>query len=335
MKRRSMFWAIVVVLMVFSFYTFGFVEAAPTKVLKLAHVNTTTQPIHLTCVKLAELVAERTNNRVQINVYPASQLGSNPEIFQGVKFGTIEMGVIPPPGLSDIVPGYAIFDAGYVFRDLSHFQKVVNGPIGESLTAELVKKGGIRVLGIEYLGTRHLTTSKKPIYKPEDLAGLKIRAVEFPIYVAVVNAMGGSATTVAFQELFGALQSGIVDGQENPIPSIWAAKMYEVQKYLMLTGHIMAGLTIAINERTYQGLSSEDRQILQQATKEAIAYGEELLVKSEKELLVDLKSKGMVVIGPEQGLDVDAFRKRVITNVLPQFESKWGKGLYEKIQNVK
>lgn len=309
--------------------------AANTKTIKLAHVNNTTQPIHLTCVKLAELVAKETNNRIQIKVFPASQLGSNPEIFQGVKMGTIEMGVIPPPGLADIVPGYAIFDAGYIFRDVDHFKKVANSAVAKDLNKELISKGGIRVLGFELLGTRHLTTSKKPVYKPEDLAGLKIRSVEFPIYVAVVNGMGGTATPVAFQELFGALQSGIVDGQENPIPSIWSAKLYEVQKYLMLTGHIMAGLTISINERVYQGLSAKDRAILDKATKQAIDYGENLLLKDEQNLLDELRKKGMVVIGPKEGLQVEAFRKRVINSVLPKFEQNWGKGLYEKIQNVK
>lgn len=309
--------------------------AANTKTIKLAHVNNPTQPIHLTCVKLAELVAKETNNRIQIKVFPASQLGSNPEIFQGVKMGTIEMGVVPPPGLADIVPGYAIFDAGYIFRDVQHFKNVSESAIANDLNKDMISKGGIRVLGFELLGTRHLTTSKKPIYKPEDLNGLKIRSVEFPIYVAVANGMGGTATPVAFQELFGALQSGIVDGQENPIPSIWSSKLYEVQKYLMLTGHIMAGLTISINERVYQGLSAKDRAIIEKATKQAIEYGEEILLKEEQNQLNELQKKGMVVIGPKEGLQVEAFRKRVINSVLPNFEQKWGKGLYEKIQEVK
>ena len=335
MLKKNIWIAVLVLLVVVLFGLNSGLTASKPKVLKLAHVNNTTQPIHLTCEKLAELVAERTNNRIQINVFPAGQLGSNAEIFQGVKFGTIEMGVIPPPGLSDIAPGYAIFDAGYVFRDVEHFKKVVDGPIGRELAADLIKKGGIRVLGVEYLGTRHLTTKNKLVKRPEDLAGMKIRAVEFPIYVAVINAMGGTATPVAFQELFGALQSGIVDGQENPTPSIWSAKMYEVQKYLMLTGHIMAGLTLSINERVYQGLSKEDRGILEQATTEAIAYGEKLLLAEEQELLQSLKEKGMIVVGPEEGLQVERFKQKVIEQVLPKFESKWGKGLYERIQEVK
>lgn len=334
MQKKSLWRIILVTLLVISCLNLGLAASKP-RVLKLAHVNNPTQPIHLTCEKLAELVAERTNNRIQINVFPAGQLGSNPEIFQGVKFGTIEMGVIPPAGLADLTPGYEIYDAGYVFRDFDHFKKVVDGSIGAELAADLIKKGGIRVLGVELLGTRHLTTKNKAIKRPEDLAGMKIRAVEFPIYVAVINAMGGNATPVAFQELFGALQSGIVDGQENPIPSIWSAKLYEVQNYLMLTGHIMAGLTISINERTYKSLSQADQEILAQATKDAIAYGETLLLAEEEEQLKSLQAQGMKVIGPEQGLQLEAFKQRVVDQVLPKFENVWGKGLYERIQEVK
>lgn len=307
---------------------------AQTKVLKLAHVNTITQPIHLTCIKLAELVKERTENRVQINVFPAGQLGSNPEIFQGVQFGTIDMGVIPPPALADIVPEYAIFDAGYIFRDVEHYKKVVNGPIAQELEDKLVKNGEIRVLGTELLGVRHLTTTNKPVYSPEDLKGMKIRAVEFPVYLETIKGMGATPTAVSFSELFGALQQGIVDGQENPIPSIWSAKLHVVQKYLMLTGHIISGLTIAINEGVYQGLSEEDQRILKESTIEAIAYGEEILNRQEAELLDELRKEGMTVIDVEQGLKIDEFRERTRSHILSVYSEKWGEDLYDRIQSV-
>lgn len=308
---------------------------ADAATLKMGVQNNPGHPITVAAEHFAEQVKKKTNGEVDIKVYPSSQLGRMNELWTGVKIGSIEIvgSVVPATG-ADLVPGLSIYDAPYTFLSVEHFRKVSRGPIGQELGRELVEKAGVRILYYQYFGTRHLTTSNKPIRKPDDLKGMKIRAVTIPILMATVEGMGATPTPIEFAEVYQALRSGIVDGQENPTTSIYSAKFQDVQKYLMMTGHVFGIICTMVNERVFQSLSPKARQALEEAAMEAADLGDSLTVKQETELLGDLKKAGMTVIGPEQGLDVEAFRTKVQGFVFPKFESKWGKARMDQVQSL-
>ena len=305
-------------------------------VLKFAHNNIPGHPTHEAAVRFAELVQSRTSGEVQVRVFPSSQLGRMNETWTGVKIGTIEIGGGTPLGtIADLLPELSLFDAPYMFSDIEHFRRVSRGPIGRELGKRLVEKAGIRILYYQYFGLRHLTTSNTPVRRPDDLRGLKIRAVPTPILMATVEGMGARPSPMDFAELYQGLRSGIVDGQDNPVTSIHSAKFHEVQKYLVLTGHIHAVSAAVVNERVYQALSPAARTAIEQASIDAANLGDDLALKQEVELLGELRKAGMTVIGPEQGLDLEAFRTRVRGHVYPKFEAQWTRTLMEQVQALR
>jgi tripartite ATP-independent transporter DctP family solute receptor len=230
-----------------------------------------------------------------------------------------------------VVPELSLFDAPYMFRDLEHFRRVAGGPIGQELGRKLVEKGGVRILYFQYFGVRQLTTNT-PVRKPEDMRGLKIRAVPTPILMATLEGLGARPTPMDFAEVYQSLRSGIVDGQDNPVASIYTSKFYEVQKYLVLTRHVHAVAAAVINEKVYQALSPTARAAVDQGAIEAPAHGNALALRQEAEMLAELRKAGMTVIGPEQGLDIDAFRARVREYVYPKFEAQWTKSLMDLVE---
>lgn len=310
-------------------------SAEATVTLRFAHNNNPGHPIHEAAVRFAEVVNARSNGEVQVTVFPSSQLGRMNETWTGVKVGAIAIGGGTPLGtLADVVPELSLFDAPYMFRDLEHFRRVSSGPIGQGLGRKLVEKGGVRILYFQYFGVRHLTTTNTPVRKPEDMKGLKIRAVPTPILMATLEGLGARPTPMDFAEVYQSLRSGIVDGQDNPVASIYTAKFYEVQKYLVLTGHIHAVAAAVINEKVYQALSPVGRAAVEQGAIEAPAHGNALALRQESEMLAELRKAGMTVIGPEQGLDIEAFRARVREYVYPRFAAQWTKSLMEEVETA-
>ena len=301
--------------------------------LKFAHNNNPGHPIHEAAVRFAEVVNRRSNGEVQVAIFPSSQLGRMNETWTGVKLGAIEIGGGTPLGtLADLVPELSLYDAPYMFRSLDHFRKVAEGPIGQGLGRKLVEKAGVRILYLQYFGLRHLTTTSTPVLKPDDVRGLKIRSVPTPILMATLEGLGARPTPMDFAEVYQSLRSGIVDGQDNAVASIHTSRYYEVQKYLMLTGHVHAFAAAVINERVYQSLSPAGRAAVDQACVEAPAHGNAVAIRQEVELMGELRKLGMTVIGPEQGLDLAAFRARVRDHVYPKFEAQWTRALLDQVQ---
>jgi TRAP-type transport system periplasmic protein len=308
-------------------------SAHPAVTLKFAHNNNPGHPIHEAAVRFAEVVNSRSQGEVHVTIFPSSQLGRMNETWTGVKLGAIEIGGGTPLGtLADLVPEISVFDAPYMFSDLEHFRRVATGPIGQALGRKLVEGGGVRILYYQYFGVRHLTTSNTLVRRPEDMKGLKIRSVPTPILMATREGLGGRPTPLDFAEVYQSLRSGIVDGQDNAIPTIFTSKYFEVQKYLILTGHIHAVAAAVINEKVYQSLSPMARAAVDQGAIEAPAHGNALALRQESEMLAELRKVGMTMIGPEQGLDLDAFRARVREYVYPRFEGQWTRALIDQIQ---
>jgi len=330
MSRRSLF--VVYLAMSVAILAWG----APTRagqpiVIKLGNVQATGDIVQIGLKKFADLVGERTSGQIQVQIFPASQLGTEQELLEGVQLGTIHMFEGSTGAVGRFLPDLEAFAAPYIWRDPDHMLKVVRGPIGQGLAERLVKAKGMRVLDFGWLfGNRYLTTKSKAIYKPEDLKGMKIRVQPTAIYLETIKAMGANPTTMDFKEVYLGLQSGVIDGQENPPFVIYNNKLFEVQKFVMLTAHITQNQAIVVNEAFYQSLPPEFRKILTDAAYEAGNYQSDLILKSEQEYLDKLKGQGMTIVQP----DVAAFREAT-KDVWKKVSEKWEPGLYEKIQAVK
>ena len=313
----------------FCFLVASAASAGEAMVMKWGIVLQPEHPFVLGMKKTAETVAQKTNNRIQIQVFPSAQLGTGKDMIEAVVFGSQAMATEGAAMFSQWSPRLSIMEAPYIFRDVDHMYKVMKGPIGQEMQDELVTKRGLRSLGVLYYGVRQLTANK-PVTKPEDVKGMKLRVPEVPLYLEMARAWGANPTPMAFAELYLALKQGTVDAQENPIPTINSGKFYEVQKYLVLTGHIMVPQFHAISDKLWKSLSTADQKILQDAVDEGITFSNEMLIKQEQSLVDEFKKKGMQVITP----DVEAFRKASMA-AIPKLEEKWGKGLYEKIAAVR
>jgi tripartite ATP-independent transporter DctP family solute receptor len=315
------------------FFSMAFsVNAATT--IKLAHVNAVTHAIHLSAEKFKALVEERSGGAIKVEVYPGSQLGNEKEIAEGVKMGTVDMVHISSGGLATFLPEMGVFDAAYIFRDKAHQTSVLRGAIGTEFKEKLVAKAGIRILQYYYQGERNVTTSKKAVYEPADIKGLKIRTPDVKSYVETVRAMGATPTPIAFNELFTALQLNLVDGQENPLPTILASKFYEVQKYVTLTRHMAAPGVLAMNEKLFQKFTADQKALILKAADDAMDYHNELITKQQDDAIAELKRLGMTVIVPTDAA-MNEWRT-MAKNTLPKlFEDVWGAGMYDRIVNTK
>lgn len=311
------------------------IEAAPkTVTLKLAHVNAVTHVIQMSAEKFRQLVEERSAGQIRVQIFPASQLGNEKELAEGVKMGTVDIVSISSGGLAQFLPEMYVLDAAYIFRDRDHQRKVLRGEIGKEFRDKLIANAGIRILQYYYQGERHLTTKSRPVYGPADMKGLKIRAPDIKSYVENIRAMGAVPTPVAFNELFTALQLNMVNGQENPTTTILAMKFYEVQKYLTLTKHMSAPGVFAINEKVFQKFTPDQQALIQKAADEAMDYHEEVVSKQQEEALDQLKKLGMTIIVPSDEA-MNEWRKMAAETLPKQFEGIWSRTLYERIVNTR
>jgi tripartite ATP-independent transporter DctP family solute receptor len=298
--------------------------------LRAANIHGPSQPYTLALKRWAEQVDKATGGEVKISVFDSGSVVSNQQdAYSQVKLGTIDATVAIV--VKDDVPALQIAAFPYAFRDYPSWRAFMDGPDIQRLTEEFRTRTGIRILGVQYLGARHFTANR-PVKKPEDLQGLKIRAVELPIFLETIRGLGALATPVALQEVLGGLKTGIIDGQENPIPTIHQLKFYEAQNHIMLTGHLLGGDFWMINDKKFQSLPPAQQEQVAKLARESILWGDELLRRQEGELLEDLKKRGMTVIGPEQGLDVQAFVEKIRTNVWPKLAPEVGADVLAKLR---
>ena len=285
--------------------------------------------------KVAELVKQRTSGRVEIQVFANSQLGGVGEMVDGVKAGAIAIGHHDFASLARVAPTTAVFNTPFLYRDAGHSLRATDSRTSEGLKAvnqELLQKGGMRIVGSFFQGTRHLTPKEK-VLSPDDMKGKKYRGVPVKLWSSMLTGMGAVATPVEVSELATALATGLVVGQENPLPNIFNLKLYEVQKYVMLTGHMQSVLAVFVNERIWQGIPAADRKIIEdtmyEVGQQTLKWDEDSFDRYRK----DLEAKGMTFVGEKDGLQLDAFRKAVLAQVAKDFP-EWN-ALIPQIQAVK
>lgn len=302
---------------------------AQTK-LKWAHVYETSEPFHTQSVWAAEEIKKRTNGKFEITVYPASSLGKETDINQGLQLGTVDMII---SGLSFAARSYPPIGVGYypyTFTGGDHLIRWSKSPAFRELADAYEKKsGGVHITAMTYYGTRQ-TTSNKPIPDCPSMHGLKIRVPDVPAYMAMPKACGANPTPIAFAEVYLALQNGTVDAQENPLPTIDAKKFYEVQKYIILTGHIVDAVATQIAPHVWNKLSDEEKKIFTEVTLEAATRGTAEVQKREGELVEAFKKRGLKVTE----IDRSEFQKAVLEKV-PMESMGYNKKDWDKIQALK
>jgi tripartite ATP-independent transporter DctP family solute receptor len=328
MKKRQLVQAL-------SAAVLGFSVQLPTQAqtpikLKWAHVYENTEAYHKQALWAAEEIRKRTASRVQIEVFPSSQLGKETDINQGLTLGTVDIIYTGMAFAGRTLPALSLSSAPFVFRDNAHWQSFRTSPLWRDLANQYeAKSGGHQIVGYTYYGMRHMT-SNKPIAKPEDMKGLKLRVPDAPIFMMFPKAVGANPTPIAFAEVYLALQNGTVDAQENPLPTIDAKKFYEVQKYVTLTGHITESLVTIISSSAWQRLSADDRKSVEAVLWDASTRASNEILDSENKLAEEFVKRGRTVNKVDRAPFAAAVRPAMTAPDTP-----WSKDLFEKIQALK
>lgn len=270
------------------------IAAAQDKVIKFANQNAAGHPIVQGMEKFAEIVAAKSGGKIKVNVFPGGQLGSDQANVSALQGGTLEMASMNSGIFASQVKEFAVFDLPFMFANSKEADAVVDGPFGHKLHAKLEEKGLVG-LGYYELGFRNITNSKRPITKVEDIEGLKLRVIPNPINVDWVKALGANPTPLPFPEVYAALEQKAIDGQENPVATIWGAKLHEVQKYMTLTNHQYNPQSVVISKKFWDTLSADEKKIIGDAVAESSKFQRTQARASVASTLDNLKKAGMTV----------------------------------------
>lgn len=277
---------------------------------------------------LAESVEQATNGKFKFRQFPSTALGGEREVVEGLQLGTVEATIVSTGALSNFVPAVGVTDIPFLFRDLDHARRVLDGPVGEDILAQFEPRGLVALAWGEQ-GFRHITNSKHPINEPADLAGLKLRTMENPIHIAAFETLGGAPTPMAWPDVIGALQQRTIDGQENPLSVIVSAKLNEVQKYLTLTGHVYSPAILLVSKSFYDNLSDADKAAFEAGATKAVEAMRAYVSEVEQSGVATLKDRGMQIneLSAEQR---ERFREK-LAPAYQRYSDQFGKDLIEKI----
>lgn len=249
-----------------------------------------------TMVRFEEMLEERTDGRVDVQLFPAAQLGGQRDLIEQVKLGTIDMTFGNPPYFSNLVPEFAVMDLPYMFDNYEHIERVVDGDIGDSLNQMLIDQEGLRILGWYHIGFRHMMTRETRIESLEDFLGVKFRSPEAFAFVEMFKALGAVPTPLPWPEVYTAMRTHIVDGMETTPEGFTSSKVYEVGKYVTLSNHINTVESPTINEVFYQELPDDIRAILNEVIAELVAWQRGAQIAKNEAALEELKAYGVELI---------------------------------------
>ena len=297
--------------------------------LKWAHVYETSEPYHKWSVWAAEEIKKRSNGKFDISVYPASSLGKETDINQGLQLGTVDMIISGPSFAARSYPRLGIAYYPFIFRDADHLIAYSKSPVFKEMVDGFRDKTGIQITAYTYYGARQ-TTSNRPFTDCAGMKGLKIRVPDVPSYMATPKSCGANPTPIAFAEVYLALQNGTVEAQENPLTTIEAKKFYEVQKAIMMTGHIVDGLTTQIAPHVWSKLTDQEKAMFTEVTLQAAANATNDIKKRESELVDEFKKKGLQIVT----VDRKSFSDAVLKNA-PLESMGFTKADYDRIVAIK
>jgi tripartite ATP-independent transporter DctP family solute receptor len=281
--------------------------------LKVGHLANEENMRHKASLKFAEEVAALTDGRVEVQVFPNESLGKEMDLINGMQLGTADM-TITGESLQNWAPMAALLAVPYAYGSLEEMDEVAGGEIGEQIEAQIIEKAQVRTIAYFARGPRNLT-SNRPIKTPDDLAGLKMRVPNVPLFVDTWSALGAQPTPMAFSEVFTSLQNGTIEAQENPLALIKSASFAEVQDYVNLTEHVRSWIYLAISEQSFSRLSAEDQAAVLEAAQRAQAYERELFLADEQQLVADLEAAGMEFVEVDSAAFAAKAKDAVLGNV--------------------
>ena len=315
-RRIGGHWAGVVVILV-SIFFLSFPASAKTVI----RVGTTYEPGSIE-VRVAEKFKEllpKADPDFEVQLFVGGSMGSEEEVTESVKVGGIEAQVGGGIPIKMYAPQYMFFDTPYCIRDWDHYKRVFNSPLGKKMQEIVEQKGNATHLGIYYRGMRQLMHASKPIQKPEDMKGVKFRIPMIPAWVAVWKETGALPVPVPFSEVFMALQTGVADACEMDLPSFFGHRLYEVQKYLMITNHMVQAGRFTMNLKFISGLPKAKADLVRKTAAEACQHGVDYMMQNEQKFVQDLVAKGMTKVQP----DAAAFRAKVKPAIDNLFKNEW------------
>jgi C4-dicarboxylate-binding protein DctP len=296
------------------------------KVLKYAHFQPAKddQPKHVAALAFKEHVEKATNGSIKIEIYPAGQFGKDQQTMEGLKLGTLELAVAHDGAIATVYKPIGVLGIPFLYENHEHAWRVYDSKWKDEISADMIKKTGIRMLGVADNGVRHFTNSQKPIHVPADMKGMKIRIQPSPVFKTLVESLGASASAIPWAELPTALQQKVVDGQENGVTNILAASLYQSQKYATLDGHVWSIHAYLINERFYQGLTPTEKKAVDEGAQKAVAIHRKMTSDQDKNAKQILEKVGMQVYVPTAA-QVAEFRKLAQPPVKQWAEKEIGK----------
>lgn len=302
------------------------------KTLKYAHFQPAKddQPKHAAALAFKDHVEKATNGSIKVEIYPAGQFGKDQPTMEGVKLGTLEMAVAHDGAISTVYKPIGVLGIPFTFENHEHAWRVYDSDWLTEFSSDMISKQGIRLLGLADNGVRHFTNSARPIKSPADMKGLKIRIQPSPVYQALVESLGASASAIPWAELPTALQQKVVDGQENGVTNILAASLYQHQKFITLDGHVWSVHGYVINERFYQSLSAAERKAVDEGTRKAIQIHRKMTSEQDKNAKAILEKVGMQVttLSPAE---IGEFRKLAQPPVRAWAEKEIGKNYVDNL----
>lgn len=287
--------------------------SAQDMTLKLGHLANEDNSWHMASVKFGEELAELTDGRIVVEVFPNESLGKEIDLINGMQLGTVDM-TITGESLQNWAPKAALLAVPYAFKTIDDMDAFASGPVGDEITQQIIEKVQIRPIAYFARGARDLT-SNRPITSPADLDGLKMRVPNVPLFVDVWKALGANPGPMAFSEVFTSLQNGTIEAQENPLALIRSASFYEVQSHVNLTDHVRSWIYLTIAESTWAKLSDEDKAAVMEAAARAQAYERELFEKSLADDRAFLEEKGMTFVEVDAAAFQSAAKDAVLANV--------------------
>ena len=299
--------------------------------IKIAHVSQEGVPIDVASKKLGDMLNEKTGGRITVNVFPASALGNNTELLEQLQMGTLEMAISSVAFLGAFTETTKLLDLPYLFQSNEAAEEVLDGDVGQTIFENLQPAG---FEGMAWLATgwRHVTANKE-IHKPEDMKGLKIRVMENQMHIDHFNALGASAVPMAFSELYTALQNGTMDAQENPFANIDGNRLYEVQKYIIKTGHIYDTSPLLASKTWWDSLSESDQKLIRECVNEMVTYERELSASNEAELEEKIGNNGTNVVITLTDEERQAF-KDAAQPVYDKYGSEIGEDLISQVNEI-
>jgi tripartite ATP-independent transporter DctP family solute receptor len=299
--------------------------------LKWAHVYEITEPFHTEALWAASEIKKRTKGKYDIEVYPLSQLGNENQINEGLGLGTIDMIYTGVNFAAATYKPLGITGAPFILRDFDHWKAYRDSKLFQDLARGYEDKTRHKIVALTYYGLRQLTANK-PIMKPEDMRGMKLRVPAAPLFLMFTKSVGATAAPIAFADVYLALQQGTVDGEENPMPTIMAKKFYEVQSHIILTGHIMESMLTVVGNHVWIKLTPDERKIFAEVLKEAAARATDAIAASERVLGEEFKALGKTVVVPDR----EAFRQVAIPlHNDPSVGAGWTRAQYDELQALK